>query len=101
IYKLFCIYCCYFAVSLFKSINRSIKRKILPNLKSIGGRPSKLSLSEIVSLALFRYATGTNDIKHFHRHLLTYYKGWFRIPNYSSFNRLINQATFYVMFLFR
>lgn len=89
--------------TLLKSMNRVIKRRFLPNLNSKGGRPSKLCLSEIITLALFRYAIGTNDIKHYHRFLLSYYREWFpnRIPNYSSFNRLINQAIRYVVFLLK
>lgn len=87
--------------TLLKSMSRNTKRKLLPTLNSKGGRPSKLCLSETITLALFRYAVGINDVKHYHRHLLSHYSKWFpnRIPNYSSFNRLINQATPYVIFL--
>ena len=85
--------------NLLNSLNRNFKQKYLPIQRT--GRPAKLCASEMISLALFRYFAGFNDVKHFHRFLLSHYAHWFprRIPDYSSFNRMINRMTPCVIFL--
>ena len=86
--------------NLLKTMNTSLRRKLLSDLRRKGGRPSGLSLQAILALGIFRFATGVKDVKHYHRKLLSSYpKELGRIPNYGNFNTLMNQATPYVIFL--
>ena len=86
--------------NLLKTMSTSLKRTLLSDLKSQGGRPSGLSLQAILALGIFRFATGVKDVKHYHRKLLSSYSGELgRIPNYGNFNTLMNQTTPYVIFL--
>ena len=77
-------------------------KRLLPNLTSKGGRPSGLSLQAILAFAVFRFAVGVRDIKHYHRYLLSHFPHELgRIPNYPNFNRLMNQVLPYAVFLLR
>jgi len=85
---------------LLKAMSISLRRKLLADLKPKGGRPSGLSLPAILTLGIFRFATGVKDVKHYHRKLVSSYSQELgRIPNYGNFNALMNQATPYVIFL--
>lgn len=57
------------------------------------GRKAQLSLEETVALALFRYALNIKDVKHYHRHLLSHYRGWFGLPTYPNFVAQMNRVT--------
>lgn len=59
------------------------------------GRPPEMSLVLTLTLAVFRYALNIKDVRHFHRHLLSHYCGWFKIPNYPNFNSRLNSASSY------
>lgn len=84
---------------LVRSLNSNLKQNYLP-YKRIG-RPARLCASEMITLAVFRYFVGIKDVKAYHRFLLSHYNEWFpkRIPEYASFNRMINRLTPSVIFL--
>jgi hypothetical protein len=85
---------------IVKVMDKSLKEYLLPKFKSKGGRPSGLSLAAILSFGIFRFFVGIKDIKHYHRYLLSYFsKELGNIPNYPNFNRLMNQALPWAIFL--
>ena len=86
--------------NLIKAITTRDMKRLLPRFTSPRGRPSGLSLQAILTLAVFRFAVGIKDIKHYHRYLLSHFPYELgRIPNYPNFNRLMNQALPYAIFL--
>ncbi len=86
--------------TLLKHIDPLVKKKLLGNPVSKGGRPLQLSLAAIISFGIFRYVLAIHDVKHYHRHLVCHYNGELgRIPNYQNFNRLLNQALPWVIFI--
>jgi len=85
---------------LVKAMSKGIKRKLLQDLKTKGGRPPKLSLQAILTFGVFRFAVGNKDIKHYHRYLLSHFSHELgEIPNYGNFNGLMNRTLPYVIFL--
>ena len=67
--------------------------------KSPRGRKT-LSLAEWMTLGLFRYVLRMDDVKVFHRHILSHYSKDFKsLPNYQNFNAQINRTTGYVILL--
>ena len=86
--------------NLIEAMKTRDMKRLLPSFKSKGGRPSGLTLQAILTFAVFRFAVGIKDIKHYHRYLLNHFSGELgRIPNYPNFNRLMNQALPYAIFL--
>lgn len=85
---------------IVKNMTETLKKRLLPNLKSKGGRPASLSLASIITFGIFRFFVGIKDIKHYHNYLLEHFsKELGRIPNYPNFNRLINQSLPWVIVL--
>jgi hypothetical protein len=86
--------------NLIEAMKTRDMKRLLPSFKSKGGRPSGLTLQAILTFAVFRFAVGIKDIKHYHRYLLSHFsKELGRIPNYPNLNRLMNQALPYAIFL--
>lgn len=78
---------------LIKVIEQESALPLLPG--NTRGRPAEMSLTLTLTLAVFRYALNIKDVKHFHRHLLSHYSGWFSLPNYSNFNARLNLISSY------
>jgi hypothetical protein len=77
-------------------INGLSENSAIPRLGgSVRGRKPDLDFVAVVTLALFRYALNIKDVKHYHRYLLSHYRGWFKFPNYPNFNAQLNEASPY------
>jgi len=61
------------------------------------GRKKNLSLSELVTLGIFRHVVNIGTIKDYHRFLLAHYSEYFPIPNYQNFNHNLNSVMPYVL----
>jgi hypothetical protein len=75
------------------------QRPMLPG-KASCGRPSGLTVSEWITLGVFRYALQVKDMKHFWRHIYSHYhKDFPGLPNYQNFVAGVNRTTPYVILL--
>lgn len=84
---------------LLKAFQTRFGRRLRLPGKSPRGRKT-LSLAEWITLGLFRYALKMDDVKVYHRHILSHYSQDFKsLPNYQNFNAQLNRATPYVIFL--
>jgi hypothetical protein len=69
--------------------------KDLPPIKK-----HKLTIAELVSLAIFRFFTGHRNWKDFYQHITTYHKKDFsELPKYKNFLVAINQLSFLALIL--
>jgi hypothetical protein len=61
--------------SVIKGLSKNLA---IPRLRgSARGRKPDLDFVATVALALFRYALNIKDVKHYHRYLLSHYRGWY------------------------
>ena len=85
---------------IVKVMDMILKKQLLGQFKSKGGRHSGLSLAAILSFGIFRFFVGIKDVKHYHHYLLSYFSRELGIiPNYPNFNRLMNQSLPWAIFL--
>ena len=63
------------------------------------GRRVTLSLSEIITLGIFRIIVNIGNVKDYHKFLLSHYYSYFKIPAYANFNNSLNRAMPYVIML--
>jgi hypothetical protein len=69
-----------------KLITTHVENRLLPAYAYKMGRDRGLSLSETITLALFRYQINIPDIQHYHNFLQAHYKQDFPgLPNYENF----------------
>jgi hypothetical protein len=85
--------------------NQQVVRSLLPSLeKPSKGRPptkkGKLTVAEVVSLAVFRFFTGHRSWKEFYRHVKCYHhKDFPNLPAYSNFIDQVNKFSFFAMLI--
>lgn len=83
-------------------ITKHIDSKFLLGKSTTRGRTRQLSLSEIITLALFKYHVGINDIRHYHKFLEAHYKQDFPgLPNYENFLRAMKVALPYAILILK
>jgi hypothetical protein len=85
-------------VSLGRGLALPSKRRITG--ASGPGRPAGLSLSEAITLSIFRYRLRIRDVKTYHKHLKQHYLSEFPgLPDYSNFLKAMKRALPYVILL--
>jgi hypothetical protein len=82
-----------FVDDFMKNILRSIEFALEHPTKSHSpNKKRKLSVSEIVTLTLFRHFTGHSNIKSFYRHIRAYHGADFsHLPEYQNFVNALNE----------
>ena len=87
------IFC--FADDFIKQVLHSIRFALArPNQHRPPTKSYSLSVSELTTLAIFRYFTGHTNWKDFSRHLTTYHRRDFPgLPNYQNFLAAVNRIS--------
>jgi transposase len=82
---------------VLKNIKYALKR---PDRNTPPTKKHSLSLSELCSLAIFRFFTGHRNWKDFYQHIKTYHQKDFpKLPAYQNFVLAVNQLSFFAFVL--
>lgn len=90
-----------FVSNFFKEILHKIRYALqAPSNTNPPSKKYKLSLADLVSLALFRFFTGHDNWKAFYKHIKTYHlKDFAKIPCYKNFLRAMNRLSVFALLL--